>query len=148
MFDPKASRMVNTVYATLFTWVITALGAALVFLVQKHNQKILDICLGFAAGVMLAVTFSCILTPAMEMAEQQSSKYEDFSFVPVAAGLLLGSGFVLAVDLIMAKIGAHDAHEVELATVLEIWNSCCSTSPLRNLHYTSGNKSNRRCHFQ
>ena len=36
--------------ATLFTWGVTALGAASVFLMRSLNQKLLDWLLGFAGG--------------------------------------------------------------------------------------------------
>ena len=103
MFDPDASRMVNTVYATMFTYLVTAIGAALVFLLQKPNETILDLCLGLAAGVMLAVTVHLIPTHGLQI-EDESGKYQKFNFLPVAIGLLMGAGFVLSVDLIMGKI--------------------------------------------
>ena len=40
--------------ATSFTWFLTALGAASVFLTTNLNQRLLDATLGFAAGVMIA----------------------------------------------------------------------------------------------
>ena len=54
--------------ATLFTWGVTALGAALVFFFKKVNKNVLDAMLGFAAGVMLAASFWSLLSPAIEMA--------------------------------------------------------------------------------
>ena len=54
--------------ATLFTWSITALGAALVFFFKKINKNILDSMLGFAAGVMIAASFWSLLSPSIEMA--------------------------------------------------------------------------------
>ena len=43
--------------ATLFTWFLTALGAATVFFFKSLNRKALDGMLGFAAGVMIAASF-------------------------------------------------------------------------------------------
>lgn len=56
--------------ATLFTWGVTAAGAALVFLKNTVSQKVLDSMLGFAAGVMIAASFWSLLNPGIEMAEQ------------------------------------------------------------------------------
>lgn len=56
--------------ATLFTWGVTAAGAALVFLKKTVSQKVLDSMLGFAAGVMIAASFWSLLNPGIEMAEQ------------------------------------------------------------------------------
>lgn len=47
--------------ATLFTWWMTALGAAIVFFVREANKKLLDSMLGFAAGVMIAASFWSLL---------------------------------------------------------------------------------------
>ena len=54
--------------ATLFTWGVTAAGAALVYLRKSVNQKLLDGMLGFAAGVMIAASFWSLLNPGIEMA--------------------------------------------------------------------------------
>jgi zinc transporter, ZIP family len=55
--------------ATLFTWGVTAAGAALVFFTRELNQKLMDAMLGFAAGVMIAASFWSLLAPGLEMAE-------------------------------------------------------------------------------
>ena len=44
-------------YATLFTWGLTALGAAFVFFFKKMNRALLDGMLGFTGGVMVAASF-------------------------------------------------------------------------------------------
>ena len=47
--------VLQALIATLFTWFVTALGAALVFFFKTINRKVLDGMLGFAAGVMIYV---------------------------------------------------------------------------------------------
>ena len=54
--------------ATLFTWTVTILGAAIVFFFKKVNKNILDAMLGFAAGVMIAASFWSLLSPSIDMA--------------------------------------------------------------------------------
>ncbi len=54
--------------ATLFTYAITVLGAALVFFFKKINKNFMDAMLGFAAGVMIAASFFSLLAPSIEMA--------------------------------------------------------------------------------
>ena len=54
--------------ATLFTFSITALGAALVYFFKKVNKTVMDAMLGFAAGVMIAASFWSLLSPSIEMA--------------------------------------------------------------------------------
>ncbi|MDF2700853.1 MAG: zinc transporter, family, partial [Haloplasmataceae bacterium] len=55
--DPVLQALI----ATLFTWSLTALGAALVFLFKTINKKVLTAMLGFAAGVMIAASFWSLL---------------------------------------------------------------------------------------
>ena len=64
------SHPLQALFATLFTWGITACGAALVFLFKTVNKNILDAMLGFAAGVMVAASFWSLLSPAIDMAEE------------------------------------------------------------------------------
>lgn len=68
-FFVNLNPILQALLATLFTWGITALGAALVFFFKKVNKNILDAMLGFAAGVMIAASFWSLLSPAIEMAE-------------------------------------------------------------------------------
>ena len=60
----------QALFATLFTWGMTAAGAALVFISKTINPKFMDSTLGFAAGVMIAASFWSLLAPGIEMAEQ------------------------------------------------------------------------------
>lgn len=63
------SYTVQAVIATCFTWGVTALGAAFVFLFKKVNRTFMDAMLGFAAGVMIAASFFSLISPATEMAK-------------------------------------------------------------------------------
>ena len=56
----------DALLGTLFTWGVTALGAALVFVIPENQaaeteRKMLDISYGFAGGVMLAASFWSLL---------------------------------------------------------------------------------------
>ncbi|XP_059386326.1 zinc transporter ZIP11-like isoform X1 [Carassius carassius] len=98
------SPVLQALLGTLFTWGLTAAGAALVFVFSSGQKRILDGSLGFAAGVMLAASYWSLLAPAIEMAED-SGKYGDFAFVPVAVGFALGALFVYIADLMMPILG-------------------------------------------
>lgn len=86
--------------ATLFTWGVTALGAAVVFLFRTVNRKILDGMMGFAAGVMIAASFWSLLAPSIEMAEELGY----VPWVPAVAGFLGGGTFLWATDKIMPHL--------------------------------------------
>ena len=64
--------ILQALYAGLFTWGLTALGAALVFLFKTSNRKALDIALGFTGGVMIAASFWSLLAPAINYVEMQN----------------------------------------------------------------------------
>ncbi|MBU3161488.1 ZIP family metal transporter [Clostridium frigoris] len=92
--------IIQALFATLFTWGVTALGASLVFFFKNINRKVLNAMLGFAAGVMIAASFWSLLAPAIEMAEQTSKT----PWVPAAVGFLSGGAFLLAVDKILPHL--------------------------------------------
>lgn len=92
---------------TLFTWGLTAVGAALVFVFSSGQRRILDGSLGFAAGVMLAASYWSLLAPAIDMAKD-SGNYGAFSFLPVAVGFTFGAAFVYFADLVMLALGTSD----------------------------------------
>ncbi|XP_053309037.1 zinc transporter ZIP11 [Spea bombifrons] len=101
------SPVVQSLLGTLFTWGMTAAGAALVFVFSTGQRRILDGSLGFAAGVMLAASYWSLLAPALEMAEM-SGQYGSFAFLPAAVGFAVGAGFVYLADKILPALGVVD----------------------------------------
>ena len=58
------SPILAAFYATLFTWGLTALGAAFVLFFKTMNRALLDGMLGFTGGVMIAAsTGVCLHRP-------------------------------------------------------------------------------------
>jgi ZIP family zinc transporter len=94
------SPVLQALIATLFTWFVTALGAALVFFFKAINRKVLDGMLGFAAGVMIAASYWSLLAPAIEMAEGSSLP----AWIPATAGFLLGGLFLYIADKIIPHL--------------------------------------------
>ena len=95
-FFYNLNPIIQTIIAATFTWNITALGAALVFIFKKPNKTMMDAMLGFAAGVMIAATFWSLLNPALEMA----SKLKMNSCLIVTIGFLTGGLFLFLGDRI------------------------------------------------
>ena len=84
-------------YATLFTWALTALGAAFVFFFKTMNRAVFDGMLGFTGGVMIAASFWSLLAPSIEM-----SPGEGFTkVVPAAIGFFLGAAFIFGLDKVL-----------------------------------------------
>ena len=73
--------------AGLFTWTVTALGAAVVFFFRSFNQKVLDTMLGFAAGVMIAASFWSLLAPAIDLSKEVNDLPP---WIPAGTGFMLG----------------------------------------------------------
>lgn len=94
------SPTIQTLLATLFTWGMTALGAALVFTTKQVNQKVMDGMLAFAGGVMIAASFWSLLSPAIEMAEDGPVP----AWVPAAVGFMLGGIALWGVDKILPHL--------------------------------------------
>lgn len=90
----------GALYATLFTWGITGLGASSVFLFKSMSRMTLDGLLGFTGGVMVAASFWSLLSPAIEM-----SAGEGFvKIMPSAIGFGLGALFIFGLDKILPHI--------------------------------------------
>lgn len=85
--------------ATLFTYLVTILGAACVFFFKSFNQKILDVMMGVAAGVMIAASFWSLLAPAINLAENLNRP----AYLETSLGFIMGGAFILLSDLFLSK---------------------------------------------
>lgn len=87
-------------WATVFTWAMTALGAAVVFLLRSFNRKVLDTMQGFAAGVMIAASYWSLLAPAIEMSADLPLPI----WVPATVGFVLGGVFLWGIDRVLPHL--------------------------------------------
>lgn len=94
------SPIVQALLATLFTWGVTALGAALVFVARDPGRNLLDGMLGMASGVMIAASYWSLLAPAIELAEDGPLP----AWVPATVGFLAGGGFLWMVDRLLPHL--------------------------------------------
>jgi len=99
-FLENINPILLALYATLFTWGMTALGAAMVFFFKTINKKVLNAMLGFAAGVMIAASFWSLLSPAIQMTEESGGT----PWIPAATGFLAGGLFLYLVDKILPHL--------------------------------------------
>lgn len=100
IFLSSFSPVIQALFATIFTWAVTALGAAFVFVNKTLSRKLLDAMLGFAAGVMIAASFFSLLLPAIDMAEAAGIP----SWLPAVVGFLAGGAFLFAVDKLLPHL--------------------------------------------
>lgn len=83
-----------------FTWLLTAAGAATVFVRRDIPAGVLDAMLGFAAGVMMAASFWSLLAPSIEMAESAGTP----GWIPASVGFLAGAVFLFAADKLLPHL--------------------------------------------
>lgn len=95
-FFKTLNPVLQGLIATVFTWLMTALGASLIFLRKDVSKKALDSMLAFAAGIMLSASFFSLLSPAIDMGK-------DKLFL-VIFGFLCGGLFLLLIDKILPHL--------------------------------------------
>lgn len=101
--------ILQALLAGLFTWFITALGAASVFCTHRVNRKLLDAMLGFSGGVMLAASFWSLLAPAIEISQHGAWP----SWLPPTVGFLAGGALLWVLDKALPHLhlgfGMHES---------------------------------------
>lgn len=86
---------------TGFTFLMTALGAATVFLFRGRKSDMAQrVFLGFAAGVMIAASVWSLLIPAIEQAEEAGG----IGWVPAAGGFALGVVFLMVLHALIPHL--------------------------------------------
>lgn len=81
---------------TTFTWLMTALGASLIFFKKDVSKRYLDSMLSFAAGIMLSASFFSLLSPAISMGKDKLHL--------ILFGFLSGGFFLLLIDKILPHL--------------------------------------------
>jgi len=99
-FLGNLNPVIQALFATGFTWAMTALGASLVFLGREPSERVLDFLLGFAAGVMIAASYWSLLAPAIEISEGKDIP----TWMPATVGFLLGGIFLRGVDQLLPHL--------------------------------------------
>ena len=99
-FIQQYNPVTQALMATLFTWGVTAAGAALVFFIKTIKPKIMDSMLGFAAGVMIAASFWSLLAPGIEMAQQMGQ----IPWLSAVIGFMGGGIFMRLTDRLLPHL--------------------------------------------
>lgn len=96
----ELAPVVQALLGGLFTWGLTALGAAVVFFTKNVGYKLLDSMLGFAAGVMIAASVWSLIIPSIEMTTAMGG----IGWLPAAVGFLIGGLFLRVCDAYMPHL--------------------------------------------
>lgn len=85
-----------TFISILLIFLATTLGSALVFFVKSSlSDKVGNVIIGLASGIMIAVSFFGLLLPSIEEAEVV---YGNFASFPVVGGFLFGGVVLYLLD--------------------------------------------------
>ena len=91
----------SALLGTSFTFAMTALGAAFVFLFKNKPSSLwTKLSLGFAAGIMIAASVWSLLIPAIDKAQELGQ----IPALPAAGGFILGALFLLLLDHLMPHL--------------------------------------------
>lgn len=97
--DKYLSREAIVAFGLVFPGLMTALGAVPVFFTKNVAQKLLDMMLGFAAGIMLAATCFSLVMPSIEFGGG------DFKAVMITSlGIIFGAFVIDMID----KFSPHE----------------------------------------
>ena len=94
------SPLVQSLLATLLTWGVTALGAALVLFARKPRPLLMDALLAFGAGVMLASSYFSLLAPSVDLAANAGQ----LPWLVTCSGFLAGGLTLQLADAIMVPL--------------------------------------------
>ena len=103
----EQSPVMQAFLATLFTWGVTAAGAAAVYVKRSIDRKLLDGMLGFAAGVMIAASFWSLLNPGIEMAESMGQ----IPWLTAVIGFMAGGIFMRLADKFLPHLHGGLKHD-------------------------------------
>ncbi|MFA7075176.1 MAG: ZIP family metal transporter [Candidatus Izemoplasmatales bacterium] len=106
-FFSNINPVLAALIGTAFTYSMTALGSAFVFVFKSMNQSIMNAMLGFSAGVMIAASFWSLLNPGIELADELGM----IPWVPAVIGFLAGGAFLMLVDKILPHIHIESHHQ-------------------------------------
>lgn len=87
------------IVASIFTYLLTALGAAVVFCFKSINKRPLDIMLSISAGLMTSASIWSLIIPATNLANELWHN----SWIIPSIGFLLGGIFIITSSIIVDK---------------------------------------------
>ncbi len=94
-FFLSLTTLEQALLAGIFTFLITALGSALVLFFKDINKLFLDSMLAFSAGIMIASSFFSLLNPAIELSN---------SWFTITSSFMLGGLIILLCDKLITSM--------------------------------------------
>ena len=92
------NRYLDVLAGTGMTFAATAFGAAVVFFFRSEpKERISQLFLGFASGIMIAASVWSLIIPSIEMAQESGT----VAWLPAAGGFAFGGVFLFALDRLL-----------------------------------------------
>ncbi len=88
--------MEKALYYGLLTFLLTGLGASIIFFIRGNPRKFLCLSLGFAGGVMISASFFSLILPSLEIFGKGSM----VSALKLSLGFILGVAILRLLDII------------------------------------------------
>ena len=110
----KLNPVWQALIAGMFTFMVTAIGAAIVFFLKNVNKNFLDASLGFSAGVMIAASFFSLLSPALELA----NTLHMVAPLVILTGFILGGILLFSGDKLFSKIVSNSLNNKFKRTIM------------------------------
>ena len=104
-FFINLNPVLQALLAGTFTWIITIMGAAIVFFFREVDDKVMNPTLGFSAGIMLSASIFSLIIPALEM-------NKNYNYFIVSLGIVLGVLFIYIGEKIYDYIEKKEKLEV------------------------------------
>ena len=99
-----------TIFGITFTFIMTTLGAAVVFFFKgKESERLSNLLLGFAGGVMIAASIWSLIIPSLD----QSKTWGMWQFIPAVVGFMLGGLFLSVLDKIIPNFQPNSSKNAE-----------------------------------
>lgn len=93
------SPLSAAILATLLMYLLTALGAALVFPLRRFHPSVMNLLMALGAGIMLAASYFSLLAPALTSAHSLRQS----PLLMCSGGVLLGGLLVLLADALLSR---------------------------------------------
>lgn len=103
------NQTLTTVLGFTLPFLMTTIGAGLVFFFKKTSKIANMITIGLASGIMLSASIWSLLLPSLENAQLT---WQNLAFVPVVFGFLLGGIFMIILDFVSDKFISKEKSQI------------------------------------
>jgi ZIP family zinc transporter len=113
------NRILMGIVGTLLTGLFTGIGALPILFTKNVTERVLDVMLGFSAGVMLAATAFSLIVPGIEIGDEMFG--QGTGIYIVVGGIFLGALFLAVLDRSLPHAHPVLGREGPKSTLRRVW---------------------------